>query len=81
MKCGEPLSKETVGHGVKGQAETRWRSVNSARHKYKARHEYEETQTNKEKWLVNVGRGQFFRILTFEGSQLVKIEMTKTRRD
>ena len=75
MKCGEPVSKETVGQRVEGQAETRWRSL------YSHRHEYEETQTNIEQWLMDVGRGQFFRILTFEGSQLVKIEMTETRRD
>ena len=74
-KCGEPIYKEKVGRQTTGRVTTRLKSLNSAKHKYK------ETETNREQWLMNVGSGQFFRVLTFEGWELVKIEKTKTRAE
>jgi len=74
-KCGEPIYKEKVGHQTTGRVTTGLKSLNSAEH------EYEETETDREEWLMNVGSGQFFRVLTFEGSELVKIEKTKERAE
>lgn len=75
IKCGEPIYKETVGRQTTGRAATRMKSLNSAKLKYK------ETEANREQWLMKVGSGQFFRVLTFEGWELVNIEKTKTRAE
>lgn len=72
-KCGEPVYKEKVGSQTTGRATTRLTSFNSARHKYR------QIENDREEWLVNVGSGQFFRVLTFKGWEIIKIEKTDTR--
>jgi hypothetical protein len=72
-KCGQPLYKEKVGSQTTGRGTTHWTSFNSARHRYK------EIESDREEWLVNVGPGQFFRLLTFTGWKLTRIEKTDTR--
>jgi hypothetical protein len=75
IKCGEPIYRETVGRQTTGRGTTRMKSLNSAKLKYK------ETEASREQWLMKVGSGQFFRVLTFEGWELVNIEKTKTRAE
>ena len=73
VTCGEPILREKVGEKGSAQAKGKIKNFDSTHSRYSS--STTSSSTTVEKWTYNLGKGQFLRILTFEGGKLVNIEL------
>lgn len=77
VRCGQPLTKEVVE--VKGTQNTSTQGqivgLGAGISKYSETTLANTSSVPIERWIYNLGEGQFMRILTFEGNKIIKIEL------